>query len=537
MANSATDIQKLYIAYFNRPADPAGLAFWMSSSASLPEIAQAFSLQPENKSMYANLSTAQIVNTIYKNLFGREAEPSGLNFWTTQISAGAVTVGNAALTIQGAAVGTDKIAVDSKVTAAAAFTTAVDTPKEIADYSGTVPNFAGKMWLGKVVDASTLAAGQAFIDATILTLGSGSGGQGRDIVLTNDTVVPRVAQVQLNDTLFKALLAIGWMPNSPVGESLEIRVSDSVYYAATTGLSLDAAGLTGWYPLAITLGRGANNVQTGAGWDRVVLLGNYLAGTYSGTENGLSLDSRSTSTATARVVTDTINLGADKDTLVTYGAINLTGATLSNIENIVSNSAVVITASQYSALLAARAALSLSGPVLTFSGAGPHQLTIVDDIAGANNLDLSYISVTGGSLKVDVSFAFNATGGNINNIKATGSIVTSGSAEVIFGQIGTTPVNGEGGPPPKPTTPASRAFVLTAGLDDITGGAGDDTVTGTTATLQAGDKIDGGGGVDTLNYTNSSAAALPAATIKNIKIVNVKATSNLNSSDLSGLTG
>ncbi|MFZ6659199.1 hypothetical protein, partial [Undibacterium sp. TJN19] len=94
-----------------------------------------------------------------------------------------------------------------------------------------------------------------------------------------------------------------------------------------------------------------------------------------------------------RVVTDTINLGAGNDTLVTYGAINLAGATLSGIETIQANSAVVITASQYAALVAARAALSLSTPVLVFSGNVPHQLTIVDDIAGANNIDLSLISV------------------------------------------------------------------------------------------------------------------------------------------------
>ncbi|MFZ6747310.1 hypothetical protein ACO0LC_29240, partial [Undibacterium sp. JH2W] len=110
-------------------------------------------------------------------------------------------------------------------------------------------------------------------------------------------------------------------------------------------------------------------------------------GTYLTTENGVNLNAQSTATAVARVVTDTINLGAGNDTLVTYGALNLAGAILSGVENITANSAIVITASQYAALIAARAALNLSGPVLTFSGAGPHQLTIVDDIAGANNID------------------------------------------------------------------------------------------------------------------------------------------------------
>lgn len=539
MANSAADIQKLYIAYFNRPADPVGLAYWTGSNMSLLDIAQGFSAQPEYTSTYKHLSTSQVVNTIYKNLFGREAEPAGLNFWTTQLATGAVTVGFAALTIQGSAVGTDRIAVESKVAAATALTNAVDTPKEIADYSGLIPNFAMKMWLGKVADTSTLAAALVSVDSTVLTIGGGWGGQGRDIVLTNDSVAPRIAQVQLNDTLFKALLAIGWMPSTPFGESLQIRVSDSSFYApATTGLSLDATALTLQSPLAITLGRGANNIQTGAGSDRVVLLGNYVAGTYSGTENGIVLDSHTTLAATARVVTDTIDLGSGNDTLVTYGAISLAGTTIANVENIVSNSAVVITLSQYNALILARLALGLTGPVITFTGRGPHQLTIIDDVPGANSLDLSYISVNGSSLKLDATAAYNTAGGNTNNINTTGSVTALNGAVVYVGAVGTTPVNGEGTPTSQGPVqgPVSLSFVLTAGLDDITGGAANDTVTGTTATMQANDKIDGGGGVDTLNYANSSAAALPAATIKNVEIINVNATSNLNSTDVSGLT-
>ncbi|MBC3921198.1 hypothetical protein H8L32_27315, partial [Undibacterium sp. CY18W] len=117
----------------------------------------------------------------------------------------------------------------------------------------------------------------------------------------------------------------------------------------------------------------ANFLSLGAGADRVVLLGNYVAGTYNTTENGVNLNAQSTATAVARVVTDTINLGNGNDTLVTYGAINLAGAQLSGIENITANSAVVITASQYAALVAARAALSLSTPVITFTGNVPHQ--------------------------------------------------------------------------------------------------------------------------------------------------------------------
>ena len=91
------------------------------------------------------------------------------------------------------------------------------------------------------------------------------------------------------------------------------------------------------------------------------------------------------------------------------------------------------------------------------------------------------------------------------------------------------------GPTIGPVT--GSTFTLTAGLDSIVGNSGDDTINGGNSTLQTTDVIDGGGGKDTLNFVNSSAAALPAAKITNVETFNIQATSNLNSTDLSIYTG
>ncbi|MBC3920001.1 hypothetical protein H8L32_21200, partial [Undibacterium sp. CY18W] len=229
----------------------------------------------------------------------------------------------------------------------------------------------------------------------------------------------------------------------------------------------------------------ANFLSLGAGADRVVLLGNYVAGTYNTTENGVNLNAQSTATAVARVVTDTINLGNGNDTLVTYGAINLAGAILSNIESISANSALVITASEYNALVAARNALSLSTPVITFIGNTSHQLTIIDDVGGINNIDLSLIAITGGNLVFDVTSASNAAGGGVNNMTTSNAITTSGGATAIAGIVGTSPTNG-GGIALNPT-------VLTAG-GVFNGVAGiNENFTGTAATL-AGTTVNGNAG-------------------------------------------
>ncbi|BBB69502.1 hypothetical protein UNDYM_5249 [Undibacterium sp. YM2] len=360
-----------------------------------------------------------------------------------------------------------------------------------------------------------------------------------NIELTNDTAVTQVSQIQLNDTIVDALVDSYQAANTTTHvERLTIRAIDNVNVAnATVGVSIDAGALTAQSALDVTLARGANFLQLGAGADRVVLLGNYVAGTYLGTENGVSLNAQSTANAVARVVTDTINLGAGNDTLVTYGAINLAGAQLSGIENITANSAVVITASQYAALVAARAALSLSTPVITFTGNVPHQLTIVDDIAGVNNIDLSLIAVTSGTLVIDTTSSSNATGGSVNNITTSNAVTVSGGATVTTGNIGTNPVNG-GGTALSPTAlVAGQTFNSTLNVNDnftgltatlngttVNGNAADtDIITlGDAATVAIGNGTAGGTitNIKTLNLANATNAITFGATTTGITTVN-----------------
>lgn len=184
MANSSSDIQKLYIAYFNRPADPLGLAYWMSSTMTLKQIADSFAAQTEYATAYAGMTNAQVINTLYLNMFGHNADVPGLTYWNSELTAGKVSLGQVALFIMNGATGADKIAIDSKAAAAASFTTSVDTTPEIITYAGATANAQAKAWLSSVVDATTLAAAQATADATIANIVS-TGTPGT--VLTNGT--------------------------------------------------------------------------------------------------------------------------------------------------------------------------------------------------------------------------------------------------------------------------------------------------------------------------------------------------------------
>ncbi|MBC3920894.1 DUF4214 domain-containing protein [Undibacterium sp. CY18W] len=141
MGINASTIQKLYIAYFNRPADVAGLQYWEgqldANKISLPSLAQSFSEQSEYKLMYGGKTTADVVTALYKNLFGRTVDAAGLKYWSTQIDSGAVNLGTAALAIVNGATpqSLDGATIDSKLAFAAGFTASLDTAAKAASYS------------------------------------------------------------------------------------------------------------------------------------------------------------------------------------------------------------------------------------------------------------------------------------------------------------------------------------------------------------------------------------------------------------------
>jgi len=159
------DIQKLYVAYFNRPADPAGLAFWETAveaaGGSTAAVSAAFAGSDEYKAAYANKTNAQIVDTVYQNLFGRPAEDAGKAYWADLLDKGTVTIDAVVTAVAQGAQSTDLVAYNNKVTAAAAFTAAVDTDAEKAGYTGADANKLAKAYLAGVTDNASLAAATA----------------------------------------------------------------------------------------------------------------------------------------------------------------------------------------------------------------------------------------------------------------------------------------------------------------------------------------------------------------------------------------
>lgn len=152
-----TDIQTLYVSYFGRPADVAGLAYWESvveaDHGSTATVAAAFAGTDEYKTSHAGMDGFQVIAATYENLFGREPDVAGLQYWGAAVAQGSVSVDAAIGAIAAGAQGRDLKILDNKVAAATAFTADLDTPSEILGYSGAIANERAKVFLATITDA------------------------------------------------------------------------------------------------------------------------------------------------------------------------------------------------------------------------------------------------------------------------------------------------------------------------------------------------------------------------------------------------
>jgi lysophospholipase L1-like esterase len=97
-ANAATaevagpQIRRLYLAYFEREPDPVGWPFWLEHRAqgrSLTWVSERFSESDEFKARYGNVSDAEFIRLVYRNVLGRTPDPIGLQGWSAAIADGA----------------------------------------------------------------------------------------------------------------------------------------------------------------------------------------------------------------------------------------------------------------------------------------------------------------------------------------------------------------------------------------------------------------------------------------------------------------
>lgn len=168
------DIQKLYVAYFNRPADADGLVYWekvvVAANGNTAGVYSAFAASAEYKATFANMDAYAIVNQIYTNLFGRPAEKAGLDYWAEHLLHNRLPIDIIVKSVAEGARLSDLNIFNNKVTAASAFTAALNTPSEVAAYAATHIAPAARAFLSTVTTDASLATTLANIDALVLAV-------------------------------------------------------------------------------------------------------------------------------------------------------------------------------------------------------------------------------------------------------------------------------------------------------------------------------------------------------------------------------
>jgi alpha-tubulin suppressor-like RCC1 family protein len=84
-------IARLYFATYLRIPDYSGLVFWTGqfrSGQALAAIGDQFATAPEFVAQYGALDNPGYVNRLYQNILGRPADAAGLDFWVGQLQSG-----------------------------------------------------------------------------------------------------------------------------------------------------------------------------------------------------------------------------------------------------------------------------------------------------------------------------------------------------------------------------------------------------------------------------------------------------------------
>ena len=551
-------VQKLYVAYFSRPADAAGLTYWegvvTAAKGSTAAVSAAFAASAEYKAAYAGLDAYATVNQVYLNLFGRPAEPAGLQFWGQNLLNGKLTVDAVVTAIATGAQGTDLVAYNSKVAAATAFTAALDTSAEILGYSGAAANAGAANFIAGVTSVATLEAAiaPAALNATVLAITTPQP-VGTTFVLTdvNDVFVGTSA----NDTFSVTTDAMSGMSTLSTFDELNggagsdaLNIIDPNTGAAAQ-LTVNGAGATisGIETVSIrTTGGAAVNTtsMTGVTKLNVVAQGTAaVAATVAATTDvnvaSANIGTGVTVTGGKQVIVTSKEVGA--------GDVSVTGAALTTVavtggsNVVVSNTATGTTLTSASITGVTGANSTLTGTALTnlnlanIGLTAAHSITVNNTTAGhAINASLSAVGTSTNvvTLNDNVATSANLSAITASNISlagskiATANITGAGALSLnVAGAAALTTIAGAA------ATGAITLTGLTSAVTSVTTGSANDTVTlnaATTATVNASAVTGAGNDSITLNTTGAGIVSVVAGEGNDTVVVNGRGTGALN---------
>ncbi|KFE43945.1 beta strand repeat-containing protein [Pseudomonas syringae] len=557
-------IQQLYIAYFGRPADPVGLAYWAANvdaaNGSVAQVIAGFSASSESQVLYSGATTAQKVSSIYLALFNRNPEAAGLAYWVAQIDSGSVSQAQAAYQIESSAGPGDATSIANKLSAAKAFTAQLDTPAEIAGYVGATAATLARAFLGSV-DATSGSLANA---TGAVALANSVAVASNTSITTTPTVptipIPTTPQIYtltagadaipggtaadaINSTIVGGFDKGDVIDGGAGTDTLTVTGSGSISSAGVTVTnveiasftSLDSVALntTGWTGLTslTTQANGASTVLSGATGTAIAATvlnrGSALIDINGGANVAVTASGATTGTTTVGATqqpTGTVTISNSAAVPVAMGSITVKGGTTVNVTQVAASAVVNATTTLGSVTVtggAATTAVTLNNTAaaiasVSTAGVTTNSVTIIDVNAGNSSLNGTISSVS----------LSNVSTVAINDTALTTLSIQGGSGNIIIGNGGL-------------KAPTNQVLTLT--LDGQTGGTLSDanvytTLNLTTVTRDSTLANISDSALTTLAISGSNALTLTsAAGLSALQTVKVSGMAGL-TGDLSGAT-
>jgi len=510
-------IQKIYIAYYQRPADPIGLVYWAQrldlAGGDLTKIIEAFANSDESKALYGDINEdtiGDVIDAIYQAAFNRSPDEEGKQFYINGFKEGKFTAATIMLNILDGAQNEDLIILQNKIESANNFTKAIDPELDgknlLATYEGNEDAEKGREFLkdvGATIDTvKTTQDAQVFIKENIADEGDALLGVevvvGKEFVMTHDL---ETLQGTNSDDLFKGIVDFATPANTTfqagdkiIGGAGNDKVEVIISTAPIAGGIVTPVEISGVETISFLDVTGGNNIINAIYFEDNPTISVDNLGGETGIDN-LSLNSKVVFTGLGDLSVDYMNASGSDDTVT----VELENAGVS--ENSVSKLFIsdtddatnVITSTNIESLI-----LDTTGTnYVQLGGAGIDDDTLASVKVtgdGENYIVLKDIG-DGNSTKVGAQFTFDAS-------EATGNVT------VVDNAI-------------KDDTPGDSAEI-TYKL-----GSGDDIVVfkadAAGDTDFNNDKIDGGDGTDTIKFDISAAGvSVNYISIKDADLVNVE---------------
>lgn len=529
--------QQLYVAYYGRPADPKGLTYWADQieAKSVENVVNAFGTSEEFDARFGDQTNEQLVNNLYNQMFGRNAELEGLNYYSEQLASGESTLAEIALDIANGAQNEDATALSNKVAVADAFTTDIDTTEEVLAYQGTDAAQAARDFLSTVDETTDPAAvnveaelaelvnnndqnpGQAFTLTTGVDTETGTANDdtfvGVSDGVVSGTVVGGVA-IPATET-FGGLDVINGgagtdtlkLTNTTGTLALDtsVTVSNVENLELTSAQNDITADVQAWSGLeSVTVDQKGNaeaiDIDTRGNVKSVNVMAGSTAVLTGGANEGVAIDDNGTAATTADALATVSVTGAKGAIGVTSDALaDLTlvnSAVLATVTNTTANHTLNVTANNQSG---AAGVVDANAATVNVAATGANSAAFDVDAAAATAINFSGDK--------NLTATLNAQAANLNITSATEGNLTIGTAldtDVTF-------TGGAG----KETITLTNANTKATAM-----GAGDDVVNVSGTTLGANGTIDGGEGTDTLALSSADAAALTANATYEARIAN-----------------